>query len=165
MISNFDLEIMKLAFKEAENSLANKRKVGAVIVVNNNDNYNQTFGPQMFCGYNKMFQQLKVSPTCENEFGETFECVIHAEEMAIMTMLKTDIKKTSTIYVTYSPCMNCCKLIAHAGITRVVYYDVHHINFNQPEIKGGYSPANFLEQMGIVVERIYDLNILDNNEK
>lgn len=46
--------------------------------------------------------------------------VIHAEQMA----LSKDIDFTGAILeVTYSPCLNCAKLIAEKGIKQVIYHD------------------------------------------
>lgn len=134
-------------------STANKRKVGAIIGYSDfDDDYSIT------TGYNKMFDNLKTSE-CENNEGETYECVIHAEEEAIIEylQLKHTIKyfnqEKLALYVTYSPCMNCCKLIAHSGIKKIFYIQKHAVNFDKAP-DNQYSPMQFLLEKGISVNRI-----------
>ena len=148
-LRNFDLLMLNEAFEVAKKSLAEKRKVGAVIV----DLASESIISK---GHNKMFGELNFS-LCENHLGESYECVIHAEELAIINMFKLPnysesiSKHVKTIYCTYSPCMNCCKMIAHAGIKRLVYCEEHKTNFVSSEIENGYSPLEFLQEMGIEV--------------
>jgi len=57
-------------------------------------------------------------------FIETNPNVIHAEMNAILFAAKQGISTFgATMYVTYSPCINCAKHILQAGIKRVVYID------------------------------------------
>ena len=47
---------------------------------------------------------------------------VHAEANAIAFASKHGIKTLgSTLYCTHSPCLDCAKLIANAGVERVVY--------------------------------------------
>lgn len=149
-LNAFDISMLKRAFEESENSVAQKRKVGAIIV-------SMGIGAALIIAkdHNRMFENLKDRyDGCENADGESYECVIHAEEGAITQFLynkSADLDKT--IYVTYSPCMNCCKLIASAGIKRVVYCEEHKKNFVTAEVNNGFSPKQFLFEMGIEVVR------------
>ena len=110
-LKQFDLGMLNLAFDQAKKSPANKRKVGTVIVDMSTESV-------IASGYNKMFENLWQA-SCENEDGESYECVMHAEESAIIQLLhnknftETFSKRRKVLYATYSPCMNCCKLIAH----------------------------------------------------
>jgi dCMP deaminase len=144
-----DIKFLQQAFEYAKKSNAEKRKVGCIIDFDMVENY---------YGYNQMFPELK-KQNCENSIGNSYECVIHAEELAIISMLKENDEETireanPTIYVTYSPCMNCCKLIVHSGISRLVYCEEHPKNFTTSEIDDGYSPLLFLTECGIEVVRI-----------
>ena len=150
----FDKRMLRIAYEESEKSTANKRKVGAIIV-------NMEIGQELVIqelvisvGHNKMFKTLEDKKyCCENSEGKSYECVIHAEESAIMDMFieRGNIYQTceKTIYVTYSPCMNCAKLIVKAGINRVVYCEKHEKNFENTNILNGFSPKGFLLAMGV----------------
>ena len=49
---------------------------------------------------------------------------MHAEANAITKVSSsTQSSQGATLYVTLSPCKDCSKLIVHAGIVRVVYYE------------------------------------------
>jgi dCMP deaminase len=49
--------------------------------------------------------------------------VLHAEANAILKIARsTNNAKDSTLYITLSPCKECCKLILQAGIRRMVYH-------------------------------------------
>jgi len=145
----FDLQMLNKAFDFSKKSKAEKRKVGAVIV----DMATESI---ISSGYNKMFDYSRTND-CENHLGDTYECVIHAEELAVINMFKLPeysqivSKHLKTIFCTYSPCMNCCKLIAHAGITKVVYFEEHKTNFVTREIVDGFSPKEFLQELGIEI--------------
>ena len=55
---------------------------------------------------------------------EEGHCVrtIHAEANAIVQAARNGVRiEEATIYVTASPCFNCFKLIANAGVKRIVY--------------------------------------------
>jgi dCMP deaminase len=144
MITNFDKQMLNKALGVSGNSIALKRNVGAVIIDN-------TTLEIVATGYNRTFD----NSSCENIKNETFEDVIHAEEDAVLNLLSTNWDKTSdyTMYVTYSPCMNCCKLIARANINRLVYLNEHKTNFITAIVAEGKSPKQFLESQNILVER------------
>ena len=89
-----------------------RRQVGALIVKDKmiiSDGYNGT--PTGF------------ENPCEDDEGYTKWYVLHAEANAIVQAAKNGIQiNQSEIYVTASPCYDCFKLIANAGIN-VIYYD------------------------------------------
>jgi dCMP deaminase len=59
---------------------------------------------------------------CEDEQGDTHWYVLHAEANAILKIARSaNDAKGSTLYITLSPCKECCKLILQAGIKRMVY--------------------------------------------
>ena len=86
-----------------------KRKVGAVIVKDNNI---------LAFGFNGM--PAGMTNECKHSSGATKKEVIHAEANAIVQAAKNGISiNNSEIYVTASPCYNCFKLIANSGIKTI----------------------------------------------
>jgi dCMP deaminase len=104
-----------MAKEWAKLSHCNRKQVGALLVKNGviiSDGYNGT--PSGFPN------------TCENESGETHWYVLHAEANAILKVAKsTNNAQGSTLYITLSPCKDCCKLILQSGIIRMVYLDAY----------------------------------------
>jgi dCMP deaminase len=139
---------LKLAFEIASVSTANKRKVGSVIV---NDRFLQN--PVILStGFNKMPENFLSD--CENNEGVTYDCVLHAEEVSILNLIKNNTKKqfdNLIMFATYSPCMNCAKLIVSAGIKTLYYSEQHKINFTESDLYGGISPKEFLENSEVKV--------------
>ena len=61
---------------------------------------------------------------CEDDDNITFPHVIHAESNAIIKAAKSgQSTKGGTLYLTLSPCLDCCKLILQSEIKRVVYLE------------------------------------------
>lgn len=100
-----------MALEWAKLSHCTRKKVGALLVKDGmiiSDGYNGT--PSGFAN------------DCEDHEGNTHWYVLHAEANAIMKVARsTNNAKDSTLYITLSPCKDCCKLILQAGIKRVVY--------------------------------------------
>ena len=106
---------MNIAREVATRSTCNRKHVGAVIV------REKTI---LSTGYNGSIKGL---PHCDEVGCEMVDghCVrtTHAEANAIVQAAKNGIQiNQSEIYVTASPCYDCFKLIANAGIN-VIYYD------------------------------------------
>lgn len=105
---------MSIARTVATRSTCDRKHVGAVIVLERRI---------LATGYNGSISGL---PHCD-EVGHLMEdghCVrtIHAEANAIMQAARCGVRITgATIYVTASPCFSCFKLIAAAGIRRIVF--------------------------------------------
>ena len=105
---------MNIAHVVASRSTCPRKYVGAVIV------RDRTI---LSTGYNGSIRGM---PHCTDEghMMENDHCVatIHAEANAIIQAAKNGVMiDGGTIYVTASPCWNCFKLIANAGI-RTIYY-------------------------------------------
>jgi len=102
----------------SENSYCKKRKVGALIVKDKmiiSDGYNGT--PSGFPN------------ECEDENGNTYYYVLHAEANAITKIAKSwNNSDGATLYVTCAPCIECAKLIIQSGIKRVVYSENYSSN-------------------------------------
>ena len=135
--ARYDRAYLRLAQNWAMLSHCTRKKVGAIIVKDRmiiSDGYNGT--PSGFSNH------------CENEEGETHWYVLHAEANAILKVAKsTQSCNGSTLYVTYSPCTDCSKLIMQAGITRVVYLEEYR------DTNG----LDFLRRAGVEVKKI-DIN-------
>ena len=131
---------MKLAFMDvacrfAELSHANRLKVGSVIVKDERI---------ISIGYNGM-------PTgwdneCEHE-GKSKPEVLHSEANAILKVARSsDSTVGASIFCTHTPCIECAKLIHQSGIK--------HVYFGEDYIASKGAGVEFLEQCGIVLERV-----------
>ncbi len=109
--AKYDKAYLKMALEWGELSYCKRRKVGALIVKDKmiiSDGYNGT--PTGFENF------------CEDDEGYTKWYVLHAEANAIAKVSSsTQSTKGATLYITLSPCKECCKLIFQSGIIRVVY--------------------------------------------
>jgi dCMP deaminase len=111
---SWDEYFMNIAAEVATRSTCDRKLVGAVIV------RDRTI---LSTGYNGSVRGL---PHCD-EAGHMMEdghCVrtIHAEANAIIQAAKNGTRiDGGCIYITASPCWNCFKYIANAGINRIVY--------------------------------------------
>jgi dCMP deaminase len=105
---------MNIARQAATRSTCDRKNVGAVIV------RDRTI---LSTGYNGSIRGM---PHC-NEVGHLMEadhCVatIHAETNAILQAAKNGVNiNGAEIYTTASPCWNCFKMMANAGIQRIFY--------------------------------------------
>ena len=112
--ANWDDYFMNIAKVVASRSTCDRKFVGAVIV------RDKTI---LSTGYNGSIRKL---PHC-NEVGHMMEnghCVatIHAEANAIIQAAKNGVRiDEGTIYTTASPCWNCFKMVANAGLKRICF--------------------------------------------
>ena len=68
---------------------------------------------------------------------------VHAEANAIAFAAKNGVKTDgTTMYCTYSPCIDCAKLMINAGIIRVVFWELYRDD----------TPLLLLEDAGVKVE-------------
>lgn len=111
----YDLAYLRMAKEWAKLSHCARKQVAALLVKNGviiSDGYNGT--PSGFPN------------ACENDLGETHWYVLHAEANAILKVARsTNNAHGSTLYITLSPCRDCCKLILQSGITRMVYLNAY----------------------------------------
>ncbi len=111
---NWDDYFMRIAEVVASRATCDRKHVGAVIV------RDRTI---LSTGYNGSIRGL---PHCD-EVGHMMEdghCVatIHAEANAIIQAAKNGVSiDGGAIYITASPCWPCFKLIANAGLRRIVF--------------------------------------------
>ena len=105
---------MAIATQVATRATCDRKHVGAVIV------RDRTI---LSTGYNGSIRTL---PHCA-EVGHMMEAVhcvrtIHAEGNAIIQAAKNGVAiEGANIYITASPCWQCFKMIANAGIERIIF--------------------------------------------
>lgn len=138
-----DVTYLKMAQTWANLSHALRKKVGALIVKNNTiiaDGYNGT--PSGF--ENECEEAISHEDGSFKEY-RTKWYVLHAESNALAKVAKsTQSSEGATLYVTYSPCTECSKLILQAGIKRVVYLEEYR------DIAG----LDFLRRAGVEIKKI-----------
>ena len=111
---SWDAYFMNIAREVSTRSTCARKHVGATIVRDK---------VILSTGYNGSIRGM---PHCD-EAGHMMEdghCVrtIHAESNAIIQAATHGTRiEGASIYVTASPCWNCFKMIANAGLTRVVF--------------------------------------------
>ena len=138
-----DIAYIKMAQVWADLSHATRKKVGALIVKNNTiiaDGFNGT--PS---GFENECELAKYNEDGSFKEYETKWYVLHAESNALAKVAKsTQSSEGATLYITYSPCRDCSKLILQSGIKRVVYLEEYR------DISG----LDFLRSAGVEVKKI-----------
>ena len=114
MRADWNTYFMNMAHQAATRATCQRKHVGAVIVRDRT---------VLSTGYNGSIRGL---PHCEDVgcVMEDGHCVttVHAEANAILQAAKNGVSlDCGELYTTASPCWNCFKLIANAGI-RTIYY-------------------------------------------
>ena len=112
--ASWDEYFMNIAREVATRATCNRKHVGAVIVRERSI---------LATGYNGSIGGL---PHCDEEghLMEDGHCIrtIHAEANAVIQAARNGVRiDGGMIYVTASPCFGCFKMIANAGIRRIVY--------------------------------------------
>lgn len=70
--------------------------------------------------------------------------VVHAEMNSLGKLLEQGVSaKNSVVYLTYSPCIDCAKLLVRAKVSRVVYLEEYRIT----------SGIDYLIKYGVEVEK------------
>lgn len=125
---------MRVALSCLEMSRAERLKVGAIVVKNENIvSFSWNGTP---AGWDNV---------CEDENGKTKPEVSHAEENALTKLAGShESGKDAHIYITHSPCLSCAKLIYNTGISKVYYR-------HEYRSKDG---LDFLTKCGIEVKQI-----------
>ena len=122
---------MNIANEVATRSTCDRKHVGAVIV------RDKTI---LSTGYNGSIRGLKHCDEAGHEMENT-HCVrtIHAEANAIVQAARNGVQiDKSEIFITASPCYDCFKMIANAGITTIHYgefYRDDRINTHAKELE------------------------------
>lgn len=147
MISN--KTFMQIAYNIANESKAIKRKVGAIIVKDNNIiavGYNGTpSGFDNSCE-EKCCKGVAGAGTYKNHLITRPE-VLHAESNAIAKCARSvNSSEGADIYTTTCPCLECAKMIIQAGIKNVYYSEEYK----------SQEGLNLLVKAGIQVTQILD---------
>ncbi len=112
--TSWDEYFMEIARQVASRATCDRKHVGAVLVRDR---------IILSTGYNGSIRGM---PHCD-EVGHLMEnghCVatVHAEANAVLQAARTGVRiEGSALYTTASPCWPCFKLVANAGILRIVY--------------------------------------------
>ena len=124
---------MQTAYQFAKLSYASRRKVGCVIV---KDEQLVSFG---YNGTPHGFDNCcEVNDITKRE-------VLHAESNAITKLAKSTMTSVDAeLYTTTMPCFDCAKLIIQAGISKVYYCEDYRDS----------SGVRLLESAGIIVKQV-----------
>lgn len=117
----YDKLYLDIASRIAQMSFAERLKVGAIAVKNNNIlafGFNGTpAGFDNCCEYRDYYEDGEYILRTKPE-------VIHAEANLVAKAAREGLSlKGSTIYLTHSSCVNCAILLVQAGIEREVYLE------------------------------------------
>ena len=162
----FDVAYMKMAIAMSDLSYAIRKKVGSIIVSENDQVISQGFngtpiGFPNICEYTidkngnninlDKYRPLDIKNLYHVDELITKDEVLHAEANAITKCAKynNSSTKNGTLYVTLSPCINCAKLILQAEITRVVYLEDDRDN----------TGIELLKKYGITVDKLNNTDI------
>jgi len=159
-----EVTYMQVAYQFAKLSYATRRKVGCVIVKDNqviSFGYNGT--PREFdnkCEEDDIVYYENPDTAIELIENHGYDCengrcikkdaitkreVLHAESNAIMKVAKSTMScERATLYTTTCPCFDCAKLIIQAGIS-VVYYTEDYRDMSGVEL---------LKKAGIIVNQV-----------
>lgn len=135
--ASWDEYFMRIAETVATRATCDRKHVGAVIQRDHNI---------LATGYNGSIAGLE---HCD-EAGHLMEdghCVrtIHAEANAVIQAARNGVRiDGASIYVSASPCWNCFKMIANAGLKRIVFREF----YRDPRI------FEFAQRLGIDLVRL-----------
>jgi dCMP deaminase len=112
--ASWDEYFMRIAVEVSSRATCDRKHVGAVIVRDKSilaTGYNGSIRGQSHCDE-------------DGHMMEDGHCVrtIHAEANAIIQAARNGVRiDGATVYVTASPCWGCFKMIANAGLSRIVF--------------------------------------------
>lgn len=114
--NKWDLRFIRIAFEVASWSKDPGTKVGAVLVSDRRI---------IATGYNGFPTQISDSLERYNDREVKLSLTVHAEVNAILNAAKNGATTdSSTLYVTFPPCVSCATAVIQAGITRVICPDL-----------------------------------------
>ena len=142
---SWDEYFMNIAKAVATRSSCSRRKVGAIIVKDRRI---------ITTGYNGTPKGIKNCneggcPRCSSDTPsgtKLDECTCsHGEENAIVQAAYHGIStKGGVLYVTFTPCLNCAKMLINAGIREVVYDEHYSVDQKASEL---------LQEAGVILRR------------
>lgn len=133
---------MNVAERTSLLSYAEKLKVGAVLVKNDNIiSFSWNGTPR---GWDNVCEDMIPDET-GNLFLKTKSCVTHAEEAMLMKLASSHESSIgASLFCTHSCCMNCAKLIYGAKISEFYYKFEYRSN----------EGIDFLKKCGIAVNKL-----------
>lgn len=110
---SWDKYYLDIADKVATRSTCDRLSVGCVIVKNNRI---------ISTGYNGSVSGKEHCDDVGHLYNDEGRCIrtIHAEQNALLFAEREELKD-ATVYVSHQPCENCAKLLAQAGVSKVVF--------------------------------------------
>ena len=141
-LSKDDRMYLKMAEVVGERSRDNLYKVGAVIANGNKI---------LSYGWNGTPHGM-INETRDGAGNTKWE-VVHAETNAIAKLAaSTSSSEGATLYLTYSPCKECTKLILQAGIKRLVYDKVYCKSRKELDLRvPDTEPLELLKKYGVEI--------------
>lgn len=144
----WDVYFMNIAHTVATRSNCCRRQVAAIIVRDRriiSTGYNGTPRGVRNCSEGGC-------PRCNSDTpsGQGLdECLCsHGEENAIVQAAYHGIAvKDATLYTTFSPCLQCAKMIINAGIREVVYYDRYSVD---------QTARHLLREAGVILRQLHE---------
>lgn len=124
---------MDIAERVSQESYCIRHKVGAIAVKDHkviSIGWNGTFsGHDNCCETYEVIEQSEAGPDTVEKDGKHFKLVtkrevIHAESNMLGKLAGSyESARDASVYVTLSPCIECAKQLAIAGVKEVVYLD------------------------------------------
>jgi dCMP deaminase len=120
LVTNWDKEsrlswdeyFIATAFLISSRSPDLRLKVGCVLVKDNH---------VISMGYNGFLPKIEHKSFIENGHEQA---TVHAEQNSIADCAKRGVKTDGAVaYITHYPCINCFKILASSGITKIYYRD------------------------------------------
>jgi dCMP deaminase len=141
--NNWKKAFMDAAIRFAQESYAERLKVGAIIV---KDNRIISIGINgMPSGWNNCCEYDHYDVDICDTFKKSKPEVLHAETNAIAKLAKSsESGKDAAMFVTHAPCLDCAKLIYQAGITEVYYNQEYRSD----------AGIEFLDECNIIVKKL-----------
>ena len=140
-LEKWDQRFVRIALEVASWSKDPGTKVGAVLVSDRRI---------LATGYNGFPTNISDSLERYNDREVKLSLTVHAEVNAILNAAKNGASTdSSTLYVTFPPCVSCATAVIQAGITRVICPDLS----SAPErwIQSFTEGQNLLKEAGLLV--------------
>lgn len=135
---------MRCAYESAKRSHARRKKVGSIIVTENNimvPGYNGTLE-----GEDNNCEDEVLNPSTGAYDLVTKPSVLHAEMNSLRWLARQGISsKSAKLFVTLSPCVVCAQHMVSLGISGVYYGEEYRDN----------SGIDLLKKKGIHVEQVF----------
>lgn len=129
---DWQLYFMRLAFLAGSRSNCRKRRVGAIVVSDDNrvlaTGYNGTPSSALNCRDGGC-RRCADSRVAQGQDLEQCLC-LHAESNAVLEIGRKKCAN-STIYVTCKPCLSCAKMLCQVSVRCVIYYDDYASSYTQ----------------------------------